>query len=284
MPINFPEHIRTTKAKYTAEKSRIETALGSRFAQVDSWNTFPDNLKADGRRWANSLFFCTDTGEIFHRGVAYGGQPQTTNASSPEEIDRAVFPLEFVESPKSLFVFEKGASANVSFVWSVKRKGVVVEPTGATVNGNTAGVASNKKSFSEQSLRANKTYDLLVQYNTYSVAKIIEYQFKSNTYLGSTSNSVVNSNDLNQTQYKDFEKLEYKSTPINCSGGKNVFFAYPASLQITKTPEIWINGLKCTDVSMTTLYHTNSSGFQEQYTVIKTNNRYNAASVSIEIK
>lgn len=281
--INLPEHIRCSKAKYNAEKQRIEAALGSNLSRVDAWATLPENIRNDARTWANAIYFCQDTGEIFHRGVAYGSSSNAQGGAVTQEIENAVFPLEWVDAPGDQ-VFEKGQSVSVSFVWSIKRKGAIVEPTAATINSSTSGVASNKKSYSEAALRSNKQYTLIVQYNTQSISKIINYSFRSRTYVGVTSNSVVNSNDLNQAVTKGFEEVKFNGLNLNCSGGKNIFIAYPVTMNLQRYPEIWINGLKCTDVIISNLQHTNESGFVESYVIIKTANRYNASSVVIDIK
>jgi hypothetical protein len=76
----------------------------------------------------------------------------------------------------------------------------------------------------------------------------------------------------------EFASSRGKSVTFDATGGRYVFYAYPASFGL---PNVTVNGLSFSDWTKTDLSFTNASGFTEAYYVIRFNNLQNGAAIAV---
>lgn len=70
LEMNLPGFIKTTKAKYTAEMTRLKNLFGSN--DPENWKTLQDDARTAAYDYVNALYFCTDTKEIWNKEICFG--------------------------------------------------------------------------------------------------------------------------------------------------------------------------------------------------------------------
>lgn len=285
--LNIPIFVRTTKDKYTAKISSLKTSIGSDLSSVDNWSTWTNEAKKQaGKEYANSVYFCTDTSEIYHREVMYGASAE--DKAAIDELMNEVFPL-VVSASVSTAIYEKGTVAHPVLTITIKKKGVTV-PIGtnageATVTVNGTSVTTN--SYTDTSdVSSNKSYSVIVKLNGSTIQKSASasVSFYNRKYLGTTTKTTLSGTDVRNLENNTWATSDtYSETTLNCQGGKYIVFAAPVSV-INTTPAFWVGGLLVTDITESTVQVTNASGFTESYKVYRLNTLLNSTSVSVQIK
>lgn len=188
-----------------------------------------------------------------------------------DELMDEVFKLSF-NSYNGGGTFEKGSSVKPIISWSISRKGEIIIPTNATINGSTEGVDSSKGKYtSPTSITTNKNYELVCSYNSQSISKIFSYTFALKKYWGtSTSTSLSNADILAMSS--TWASRTMGKTTFDCTGGKYIYYIIPSDVYGGGV-DFWVNGFKNTDITVTEVTVTNAYGNSSTYKVMRLNNK-----------
>lgn len=187
------------------------------------------------------------------------------------ELMNEVFKLSF-NSYNGGGTFEKGSSVKPIISWSISRKGEIIIPTNATINGSTEGIDSSKGKYtSPTSITTNKNYELVCSYNSQSISKTFSYTFALKKYWGtSTSTSLSNADILAMSS--TWASRTMGKTTFDCTGGKYIYYIIPSDVYGGGV-DFWVNGFKNTDITVTEVTVTNAYGNSSTYKVMRLNNK-----------
>lgn len=204
-----------------------------------------------------------------------------------QEIELATFPLNLNIVPSSNSVFEKGSSYTPTINISVSRKGtnvtlksninVVGEPT---LSGS---ISSDKQTWiPTKAVTANQKLTVTATYGSQSASKVYYVFFKNKKYWGTSANTSLTNAQvlaLEGSTWADNRLME--STNFDCTGGKYPYYVIPAN--VYNGLQVWVGGLKNTDITVTDMTVTNASGSSQAYKVIRLTNIQTGV-LSIEFK
>lgn len=204
-----------------------------------------------------------------------------------QEIELATFPLNLNIVPSSNSVFEKGSSYTPTINISVSRKGtnvtsesninVVGEPT---LSGR---ISSDKQTWiPTKAVTANQKLTVTATYGSQSASKVYYVFFKNKKYWGTYANTSLTNAQvlaLEGSTWADNRLME--STNFDCTGGKYPYYVIPAN--VYNGLQVWVGGLKNTDITVTDMTVTNASGSSQAYKVIRLTNIQTGV-LSIEFK
>ena len=281
--IALPGFIKTTYEKYVAEMSRLKGIIGE--ADPENWLNLTGEQQQAAYAYVNNIYFCTDTSEIYNKEICYG-----FSSMYQDKIDQildAVVQITWIKKPASVVMCEQGSKVRPTFSWQISvNNGNEVNPTKATVNGNTTGVASDKKSFTSTSdISSDTKYTLVVEYGSQSAELEINYKFGWKKYWSVSEKETLTSADILQLQsdWVDEENgAGLKLTTFDCTGGKYPYLCVPKSYAPSIT--CWVNGSKTSDIVTKDVEVTNSSGAKSTYITIRLGKLQNSSSLSIEFK
>ena len=186
------------------------------------------------------------------------------------ELMDEVFKLSF-RSFSGGGTYEKGKSITPSITWSLSRKGEEVNPTFASVNGSTANVSSNLKSWTSPTvITANTTYNVICRYESQEVSRSASYAFSFKKYWGTSADTTLNNSQILSLSNTWASKTMGKTT-FDCTGGKYIYYIIPSSIYGNGV-EFWVNGFKNTDTIVTDITVTNNYNVSEPYKMIRLNN------------
>lgn len=204
-----------------------------------------------------------------------------------QEIELATFPLNLNIVPSSNSVFEKGRSYTPTINISVSRKGTNVT---SESNINVAGVptlsgsiSSDKQTWTPtKAVTANQKLTVTATYGSQSASKVYYVFFKNKKYWGTSANtSLTNAQVLALEGSTWADNRLMRSTNFDCTGGKYPYYVIPAD--VYNGLQVWVGGLKNTDITVTDMTVTNASGSSQAYKVIRLTNIQTGV-LSIEFK
>lgn len=186
--------------------------------------------------------------------------------SSVAELMDEVFKLSF-KSFNGGGTYEVGSSTTPKLTWTLQRKGAEVNPTEATVNGSTDGVADDKKSYTASSaITSNTTYNVAVKVGTQSISRAATYSFKYKKYWGVSTKATLENADILAFNSAFSDGKAMSATSFDCTGGKYPYYILPAEQYPGLVVEI---GLPTTDLVVTDFELTNASGGKHAYKVVR---------------
>lgn len=204
-----------------------------------------------------------------------------------QEIELATFPLNLNIVPFSNSVFEKGSSYTPTINISVSRKGTnVTSESNINVVGEptlSGSISSNKQTWiPTKSVTANQKLTVTATYGSQSASKVYYVIFKYKKYWGTSANTSLTNAQvlaLGGSTWADNRLME--STNFDCTGGKYPYYVIPAN--VYNGLQVWVGGLKNTDITVTDMTVTNASGSSQAYKVIRLTN-IQTGILSIEFK
>jgi hypothetical protein len=142
--------------------------------------------------------------------------------------------------------------------------------------GSVLGLTS--KPLTALTLTSDSTYTLTAGDGQNTTSAQTTIAFRNRRYWGA-----VDSESLDNTTVlalsSEFATDYAKSVTYDASGGKYLYYAFPASWG---TPShVTVGGLSFTDFTVTPLSFTNASGHTETYNVIRLNNRQTGSAIAI---
>lgn len=204
-----------------------------------------------------------------------------------QEIELATFPLNLNIVPSSNSVFEKGSSYTPTINISVSRKGTnVTSESNINVVGEptlSGSISSDKQTWTPtKAVTANQKLTVTATYGSQSASKDYYVFFKNKKYWGTSANTSLTNAQvlaLKGSTWADNRLME--STNFDCTGGKYPYYVIPAN--VYNGLQVWVGGLKNTDITVTDMTVTNASGSSQAYKVIRLTNIQTGV-LSIEFK
>lgn len=204
-----------------------------------------------------------------------------------QEIELATFPLNLNIVPSSNSVFEKGSSYTPTINISVSRKGTnVTSESNINVVGEptlSGSISSDKHTWiPTKAVTANQKLTVTATYGSQSASKVYYVFFKNKKYWGTSANTSLTNAQvlaLEGSTWADNRLME--STNFDCTGGKYPYYVIPAN--VYNGLQVWVGGLKNTDITVTDMTVTNASGSSQAYKVIRLTNIQTGV-LSIEFK
>lgn len=201
-----------------------------------------------------------------------------------QEIELATFPLSLTASGGG--TWEVGSSTTSGIAISVLRKGVNVTADSTiqvTASSGSGSLSSNKSTWTPSaSIASNTSVAVKATYGSQTATKTVSYAFKYKKYWGtSASTTLTNANILALAGSTWADSRTMNATNFDCTGGKYPYYVIPES--IYDGLEVWVGGLKNTDIVVTDMVLVNASGAQEPYKVIRLANKQTGV-LSIQFK
>lgn len=191
-----------------------------------------------------------------------------------QEIELATFPLNLALAGGG--TWEMGSSTKPVVSIIATRKGsditsscsIVVQPQ-PSLSGS---LSSDKRTWTA-STNISNVYNIKVSatLNTQSVTKSVIYYFKYKKYYGTSSNATLTNAQilaLGGSTWADRRSMEAKN--FDCTGGKYPYYVIPADIYTGL--EVWVGGLKNSDITVTDITLTNASGSSKAYKVVRLTN------------
>lgn len=191
-----------------------------------------------------------------------------------QEIELATFPLDLHLAGGG--IWEVGSSVKPVVSITALRKGsditsscdIVVTPQ-PSLSGS---LSSNKKKWTA-STNISSVYNIQVKatLNTQSITKSVIYYFKYKKYYGTSSNATLTNAQilaLGGDAWADSRAME--ATIFDCTGGKYPYYVIPSDIYTGL--EVWVGGLKNSDITVTDITLTNDEGASKAYKVIRLTN------------
>lgn len=201
-----------------------------------------------------------------------------------QEIELATFPLSLTASGGG--TWEVGSSTTTGIAISVLRKGVNVTADSTiqvTASSGSGSLSSNKSIWTPSAaITSNTSVAVKATYGSQTATKTASYAFKYKKYWGtSTSATLTNANILALTGNAWADSRAMNATNFDCTGGKYPYYVIPASIYTGL--EVWVGGLKNTDIVVSDITLTNASGASAAYKVIRLANKQTGV-LSIQFK
>lgn len=191
-----------------------------------------------------------------------------------QEIELATFPLNLALAGGG--TWEMGSSTKPVVSITATRKGsdvtsscsIVVQP-----QPSLAGSLSSDKRTWTASTNISNVYNIQVSatLNTQSITKSVIYYFKYKKYYGTSSNATLTNAQilaLGGSTWADSRSMG--ATNFDCTGGKYPYYVIPADIYTGL--EVWVGGLKNSDITVTDITLTNASGSSKAYKVVRLTN------------
>lgn len=204
-----------------------------------------------------------------------------------QQMELATFPLNLNIVPSSNSVFEKGSSYTPTINISVYRKGTnVTSESNINVVGEptlSGSISSDKQTWiPTKAVTANQKLTVTATYGSQSASKVYYVFFKNKKYWGTSANtSLTNAQVLALAGSTWADNRLMESTKFDCTGGKYPYYVIPAN--VYNGLQVWVGGLKNTDITVTDMTVTNASGYSQAYKVIRLTNIQTGV-LSIEFK
>ena len=193
-----------------------------------------------------------------------------------QQMELATFPLNLNIVPSSNSVFEKGSSYTPTINISVSRKGTnVTSESNINVVGEptlSGSISSDKQTWiPTKAVTANQKLTVTATYGSQSASKVYNVFFKYKKYWGTSANtSLTNAQVLALAGSTWADNRLMESTKFDCTGGKYPYYVIPAN--VYNGLQVWVGGLKNTDITVTDMTVTNASGSSQAYKVIRLTN------------
>lgn len=201
-----------------------------------------------------------------------------------QEIELATFPLSLTASGGG--TWEVGSSTTTGIAISVLRKGVNVTADSTiqvTASSGSGSLSSNKSTWTPSAaITSNTSVAVKATYGSQTATKTASYAFKYKKYWGtSASATLTNANILALTGNTWANSRAMNATNFDCTGGKYPYYVIPVSIYTGL--EVWVGGLKNTDIVVSDITLTNASGASAKYKVIRLANKQTGV-LSIQFK
>ena len=205
----------------------------------------------------------------------------------------SVFPLEF-KTISGGGNFEVGSVVNPKINWTVGIKGEseLIKPDEAYVNDSISGVSKDKLSYNilgeiiTFSTPGTKTYKIKVLSGYLEKETNVNFNFYYRKFFGTSNKPTLQTSDIiGKINFTDQFLTSHKlnSTQFDCTGGKYPYYIIPKTIYDSSNLEVWVGGLRNTDLIIETIDLQISTGLILQYVTIRLRNIQNGK-LTIEIK
>lgn len=219
----------------------------------------------------------TDTGDgvVIHGANSTQAGVMTADMyKTLQEIELATFPLDLHLAGGG--TWEVGSSTKPVVSITASRKGLDITSSCdivVTPQPNLSGSLSSDKKTWKASTNISNVYNIQVKatLNTQSITKSVIYYFKYKKYYGTSANATLTNAQilaLGGSTWADSRSMG--ATNFDCTGGKYPYYVIPADIYTGL--EVWVGGLKNSDITVTDITLTNASGSSKAYKVVRLTN------------
>lgn len=182
--------------------------------------------------------------------------------------------------------YEKGQKVLPTIRWTVGRGGKegTLFPTKVTIDGSEEGVSSDKLSWSGLGISSTTTYKLHIEADGTSLDHEVTYTFGFQRYWGVSNSTSMTSSLIRDLGNKDWGGGTKLVATFNCSGGKYPWFCIPTLNYNESSFQVWVGGLRMTELVISKVMFTNQFSSSIEYTCIRLGNIQNGSNISIEYK
>lgn len=222
---------------------------------------------------------------IFAASASQAGVMTAAMYQTLQELELQAFPLTL--SLSGAGVFEAGQGTKNPINISVTRKGTnVTSSSTVTVtppSGIAGTLASNKTAWTPtNNITANVTVSVTAAYGAQTQTKSISYTFKYKKYWGVSDKATLTNAEILALAGNGWaDARTMGATRFDCSGGKYPYYIIPADKYTGL--EVWVGGLKNTDLVVTDINLVNASGATKAYKVVRLANKQTGV-LSVEFK
>ena len=219
----------------------------------------------------------TDTGD----GVVIHGANSTQAGVMTADMYKTFQEMELATFPLDLHLagggtWEVGSSTKPVVSITASRKGLDITSSCdivVTPQPNLSGSLSSDKKTWKASTNISNVYNIQVKatLNTQSITKSVIYYFKYKKYYGTSANATLTNAQilaLGGSTWADSRSMG--ATNFDCTGGKYPYYVIPADIYTGL--EVWVGGLKNSDITVTDITLTNASGSSKAYKVVRLTN------------
>lgn len=191
-----------------------------------------------------------------------------------QEIELATFPLNLELAGGG--TWEMGSSTKPVVSIIATRKGSDITSSCSIVvqtQPKLAGSLSPDKRTWTASTNISNVYGIQVSatLNTQSITKAVMYYFKYKKYYGTSSNATLTNAQILALGGSTWaHSRSMGTTNFDCTGGKYPYYVIPADIYTGL--EVWVGGLKNSDITVTDITLTNASGSSKAYKVVRLTN------------
>lgn len=232
-----------------------------------------------GTNVSNKFLYTDEDGNITLRELETEGTAETTtytNADYPDytnvdlALDALFAKVYYVKPACSLSAnpsggtFEMGTtiSAPITFTWTINK-----DITSQTLTGCTLADASVRTATYNTNVTADKTFTLSVSDGENSATSSVSYKFLNKIHWGNAIEPTTYDGTfiLGLTNSK-LASSNKGSFSFNAGSGEYCYFATPTSMKVASA---WVNGFQADLEEVTTVSHTNASGYTTNYTITR---------------
>lgn len=173
--------------------------------------------------------------------------------------------------------FEMGTAEHanrVNYSWEFNKTPTSLSVGGTPVDVNLTTYSKDWNSTGEISATFTIYATFNGKYKTETVSKVYTYYFKNKVYYGAKAESTINDAFIKGLQSKF--ATDYKHSGFNAgdsSADKYIWYCFPTRFENTKTPTFTLGGWEGGFVKVQEYGFTNSSGFEETYSIYRSTNK-----------
>lgn len=201
------------------------------------------------------------------------------------ELEKATFPLVLSYIQPNGNTFEVGQSVSLTATLTAKRKGIDVTTSidDYVITGLAGSISSDNRTYtSANKISSNSSITVSYRLGSITSNKVsINWFFKYKKYWGVSANPSIQGADILSLSSTWADNRTMNATNFDCTGGKYPYYVIPASVYTGL--EVWVGGLKNTDLIVTDLTLTNASGASAAYKVVRLANKQTGV-LSIQFK
>ena len=166
---------------------------------------------------------------------------------------------------------------NVTLDWNVNK-----EIVSQTVNGDSVEVSQRTLNldYSDNPITNNATFRVTIDDGQQTASDATGIRFMQKRWWGVTSSDTLS--DVTTLGSNEFANSYRQTRTFDCSGGKYIYFAYPASWG--KAGGFTVGGLAMGFKDMGTISHTNASGYTDDFQVYRIPDQQYGSSVTVKVK
>lgn len=188
-----------------------------------------------------------------------------------------------IDSSSSVIVETGSTKSNVVLTWTLTG----ATPTGQNINNGVGSIGIGTLNRTVVGpFTTSQSWTLTVTSTTptgqtMTDTRTVNLNFRQKRYWGVSTLTTLNNSQILALN-NEFATNNTKVVTYNATGGRYLYYAYPQSFGAVNN--VTVNGLSFSDFTETITALTNSSGFSENYRVIRFNNIQNGAAITVDWK
>ena len=268
--------------------SYVNDVIGSATVN-DALNTVITDLHTHDNKEVLDLLSESDTGKLQYNGVTIGGAGGASTADAVEYINDAISVTNVEDALNKLIAdyyyvapsvtsftatpaggtYEIGSTvkAPITFNWSYNKDITTQTLTDCTLTDNTIRTATYNTD-----ITTNKTFTLSVSDGTKTATKSIAYSFTNKVWYGSAAEGTYDDAFILGLATGKLQTSKSGTYTVTVADREYFFIAMPQSYNNSDTLTGKIGGFETDFSKVSTVSHTNASGYATNYNIYKSTN------------